>query len=152
MNFRNYMKIEFTSLPENVSFSRVVVATFASQLDFTLDDLEEIKVAISEAVSNAIIHGYQNQPDGLIYIESWLGENWLEVVIKDNGVGIANINQAMQPAYTTCSDRMGLGFSFMQSFMDKVEVKSLINKGTILRLLKKVKHKQVDIDVAAVEN
>ena len=141
MNLRNHMKMEIAGLPENVSFSRVVVATFASQLGFTLDDLEEIKVAVSEAVSNAIIHGYQNQPGGPVRIESFMDEGKLEVMIEDDGVGIANIEQAMQPAYTTCSDRMGLGFSFMQSFMDEVKVESAVNHGTRIYLHKLVKAK-----------
>lgn len=145
MTLHNRMKLEFLGLPENVSFSRVVVAAFASQLGFTLDDLEEIKVATSEAVSNAIIHGYQNQPGGVIRLESCLGNNWLEIKIEDDGVGIANIEQAMQPAYTTCSERMGLGFSFMQSFMDEVKVESTVNRGTriILRKLVKVNNAQL---------
>lgn len=147
MKIDNHMKLEFAGIPENVSFARIVVVTFASQLDFTLDDLEEIKVAISEAVSNAIIHGYQNQPGGLVWIESSIRENCLEVVIKDEGVGISNIEQAMQPAFTTCQDRMGLGFSFMQSFMDEIEVQSVVNGGTRIRLCKSVKNPDHDANM-----
>lgn len=139
MNYRNHMKMEIAGLPENVSFARVVVATFASQLDFTLDEIEEIKVAVSEAVSNAIIHGYQNQPGGTVRIWASIEEDRLEVRVEDSGVGIANIEQAMLPAYTTCSDRMGLGFSFMQSFMDEVKVESAVNQGTQIYLRKTVK-------------
>lgn len=136
---RNYVRFEFPGLPENVAFCRVAVAAFASQLDFTLDDLEEIKVATSEAVSNAIIHGYQNQPEGVVRVSVFMDEDGVEIRVEDRGVGIANVELAMQPSYTTCEDRVGLGFSFMQSFMDRVEVISEVNRGTLVRLFKALK-------------
>lgn len=137
MVMHNQMKLEIPALPENISFCRVAVAAFASQLDFTLDELEEIKVATSEAVTNAIIHGYQNQPQGTVRITVKIFDDLMEIGVEDEGVGIANVELAMQPAYSTCEDRVGLGFSFMQSFMDRVEVSSAINKGTRVQMVKR---------------
>ncbi|GAB4271066.1 anti-sigma F factor [Thermincola ferriacetica] len=138
MKLKNKMSIEILSLPENVALARVTVAAFAAQLDFTLEDLEEIKVAVSEAVSNSLIHGYANKTDCMVGINAVIYDNdVLEVEIKDNGVGIADIQQAMQPAYSTTPERMGLGFSFMQSFMDSVQVDSAPGQGTTVKLTKK---------------
>lgn len=134
----NRMCLEFSSLPENIALSRVAIASFAAQLDFTLNDLEEIKVATSEAVSNAIIHGYQNKPGGLVRLRAVLRDNTLELAVEDQGVGIADIEQAIKPSYSTDPERMGLGFAFMKSFMDKVEVQSEIGKGTIVTMTKAV--------------
>ena len=132
----NFMNMEFLSVPENVGLSRVVVASFAAQLDMTLNDMEEMKVATSEAVSNCIIHGYNNQPIGKVWLSITLFDNCLEIVIKDEGIGIEDIEQAMEPAYSTDPERMGLGFVFMKSFMDKVEVESEVGKGTTVTLVK----------------
>ncbi|WP_227766073.1 anti-sigma F factor [Zhaonella formicivorans] len=129
-NWRNYIKLEFASLPENVGLARVAVASFASQVDLTLNDLEEIKVATSEAVSNAIIHGYENSPEGIVVIEAFRDETKLILTVEDRGKGIADVEQAMQPAYTTDPERMGLGFVFMKSFMDHLEVTSRLGEGT----------------------
>ncbi|NPV26258.1 MAG: anti-sigma F factor [Firmicutes bacterium] len=136
MTIKNQMKIEFLSIPENVAFSRVVVASFAAQLDFTLNDLEEIKVATSEAVSNSIIHGYENQPIGMVRIKATIDDRTLEIIVEDDGKGIADIELATQPAYSSDPERMGLGFVFMKSFMDQIEVTSEVNKGTQVRLIK----------------
>lgn len=139
MNIVNKMNVEFLSVAENVGLSRVVVAAFASQLDFTLEDLDDIKVAVSEAVSNCIIHGYLNKPDLMVSIKGIIYDNkTLEIEIKDNGTGIEDIEKAMQPAYSTSTDRMGLGFSFMQSLMDLVEVDSLPGQGTTVKLVKRL--------------
>jgi len=132
----NFMNMEFLSVPENVGLSRVVVASFAAQLDMTVNDMEEMKVATSEAVSNCIIHGYNNQPIGKVWLSVTLFDNRLEIVVKDEGVGIEDIEQAMEPAYSTDPERMGLGFVFMKSFMDKVEVESEVGKGTTVKLIK----------------
>lgn len=136
MTIKNQMKIEFLSIPENVAFSRVVVASFAAQLDFTLNDLEEIKVATSEAVSNSIIHGYENQPIGMVRIKATIDDRTLEIIVEDDGKGIADIELATQPAYSSDPERMGLGFVFMKSFMDQIVVTSEVNKGTQVRLIK----------------
>ncbi len=133
---KNNVVIQFLSIPENVALSRVTVAAVASQLDLTLNDLEEIKVATSEAVSNCIIHGYQNNPSGMVRMVVTLTADRLEIYIEDDGVGIPDIEQAMQPSYTTGEERMGLGFVFMKSFMDEVEVRSEAGAGTKVRLVK----------------
>lgn len=137
-NLMNYVKIEFSSVPENVSLARVVIASLVAQIDTTLNDLEEIKVAVSEAVSNSIIHGYQNKNTGLVKLEASIKNNLLEVSIEDSGIGIDNIEQAMTPTFTTNPDRMGLGFAFMKSFMDAVTVDSKVNEGTKVVLKKKI--------------
>jgi stage II sporulation protein AB (anti-sigma F factor) len=135
---KNSIKLEFTSIGENVALARVTVAALVSQLDLTLNDLEEIKVATSEAVSNAIIHGYQNKPDGVVTLNGILYEDSLVLEIIDEGVGIADIELALQPAYSTDPERMGLGFVFMKSFMDEVKVDSTVNVGTKVTLVKRI--------------
>ena len=119
-----------------MALSRVTVAALASQLELTLNDLEEIKVATSEAVSNAIIHGYRHKPDGIVKVVGTLFEDQLVIEVTDEGVGIADIQQALQPAFSTDPERMGLGFVFMQSFMDEVKVDSQVNKGTTVTMRK----------------
>lgn len=134
----NSMKMEFLSVPDNVALARVTVASLAAQADLTLNDLEEIKVATSEAVSNAIIHGYDNRRDSQVQLQVNRFEEYLEIVIQDNGKGIDDIQQAMEPTYSSHPERMGLGFVFMQSFMDDLDVKSEPNNGTVVRMLKKL--------------
>lgn len=136
---KNQIMLEFLSCGENVALTRITIAALASQLDLTLNDLEEIKVATSEAVSNAIIHGYKNKSDGMIKVIGTLYEDAIAIEIIDEGIGIPDIEQALQPAYSTDPERMGLGFIFMQSFMDKVEVESKVNEGTHVKLFKKIK-------------
>jgi len=126
----NKAVIEFSSRAENVAFARVTVAAFVSQIDFTMPDLEEIKVAVSEAVSNAIIHGYANNPDRMVRLELTIADEYMEVVVADSGKGIEDIAKALEPAYSTHPERMGLGFSFMRSFMDKLNVQSEPGQGT----------------------
>lgn len=135
---KNRIKLEFSSLGENVALARITIAALASQLELTLNDLEEIKVATSEAVSNAIIHGYQGRPDGTVQMIGTLLEDTLLVEIIDEGVGIPDVQQALQPAYSTDPERMGLGFVFMQSFMDELEVVSEVNVGTRVLLKKRI--------------
>jgi len=138
MKIKNQMKLVFLSLPENVALARVTVAAFAAQVDMTLEDLEEIKVATSEAVSNSIIHGYDNDPNKSVTVIATITENTLEITIEDEGRGIPDVAQAMQPAYSTDPERMGLGFVFMQSFMDRVDVQSEVNTGTKVLLVKNI--------------
>lgn len=133
----NKIKLEFSSLPDNVALARLVVASIASQLDFTLNDVEELKVAVSEAVSNSIIHGYDNRPDGQIVVEAWHDNRNLTITVIDQGKGIADILRAMEPAYSTKPERMGLGFVFMKSFMDDLQVSSQLGQGTSVTLIKK---------------
>lgn len=134
----NKFKLEFLSVPENVAFARVAVAAFASQLDYTLADLEELKVSISEVVANAIVHGYEGAPDRKVFLEAEIFDDYLKVTVRDEGKGIENINKALQPTFTTDSERMGLGFVFVKSFMDKLKIDSTPGKGTSVTLIKKV--------------
>jgi len=134
----NYIKLEFSSLPENVALARVLIASLVVQADTTINDLEEVKVAVSEAVSNAIIHGYQNKPNGIVNIEAKINAGELEIVIVDSGIGIEDVEKAMTPTFSTHPDRMGLGFVFMKSFMDNVEVLSELDKGTKVILRKRL--------------
>jgi len=126
----NQLNMSFLSIPENVAFARVTAAAFASQLEFTINDLEEIKVAVSEAVANAIVHGYGNAIDKMVAMEIKLYTNKLEISLIDEGIGIKDIKQALQPSFSTDPERMGLGFVFMQSFMDKLKINSVPGKGT----------------------
>lgn len=134
---RNQARLEFKSLPANVAFARVSVAAFASQLDFTINDLEEIKVAVSEAVANAVVHGYENRPDGVVTVVMTITDDTLELKVEDRGKGIANVKKALEPSYSTDPERMGLGFVFMQSFMDYLHVESSVGKGTTVTMCKK---------------
>ena len=137
MKVKNYVRFEFNSLPENVAFARSCVGAFASQLDCTLEDIEEIKLVVSEAVSNSIIHGYNNDPSQKIEVIVSIFDNGsLEIIIKDFGKGIENIEQALEPTYSSDPSHMGLGFTFMRSFMDEMEVISEPGKGTSVRLLR----------------
>lgn len=139
LQLTNQFKMQFKSIPANIAFARVTVAAFASQRDFTLNDLEEIKVAVSEAITNAIVHGYNNDTNQFITLGVSLPKSGIEIEIADQGRGIANIEQAMQPAYSTEKDRMGLGFVFMQSFMDDLSVQSTVDQGTTVKMFKKLK-------------
>ncbi|NLJ72760.1 MAG: anti-sigma F factor [Syntrophomonadaceae bacterium] len=137
MSVKNFVKLEFSSLPENVAFARASVGAFVTQLDCTLDDIEEIKLVISEAVSNSVIHGYNNDPHGQIVVIVYIFDNnGLEIIVEDYGKGITDISKALKPTYSTDPVRMGLGFTFMQSFMDELEVHSEPNKGTSLKMLR----------------
>lgn len=136
MKIKNQMKVSLMSIPENVPLARVIIAAFAAQLNFTLDDLEDIKVAASEAVSNSIIHGYENDTNGIVDLTCSIYDNFLEIIVEDKGIGIKDIHQAMEPTFSTDPERMGLGFTFMQSFMDSVDVKSAVNEGTTVIMSK----------------
>ena len=127
----NFMKLEFSAKSQNESFARVTVASFAAQLDPTLEDITEIKTAISEAVTNAIIHGYEGK-DGVVEITAELMENGIMMTVSDNGKGIENIEQARQPLYTSkpTEGRSGMGFTVMEMFMDKIDVESKVGSGT----------------------
>ena len=140
----NEMNLNFLSKSYNESFSRSVVAAFASQLDPTIDEISDIKTAVSEAVTNSIVHAYKSGI-GIIYISAKMYENGKIVIkIRDKGCGIENINQAMEPLFTTGgSDRSGLGFAVMQSFMDKVKVISKVGKGTTVTMEKCIIRRQM---------
>lgn len=136
----NHMKLEFLSRSNNESFSRVVVAAFASQLDPTLEELSDIKTAVSEAVTNAIIHGYE-YGEGLIVIESYIYGNTIEITVSDSGKGIEDLDEAMEPFYTSKPnlERSGMGFTVMETFMDSLVVESLEGKGTVIKMTKHIK-------------
>ena len=133
----NEMNVNFLSRSSNEGFARAVVAAFVSQLDPTIDELADITTAVSEAVTNCIVHGYKSGI-GKIYISSKIYSGGKILIrIKDRGCGIENIEQAMEPLFTTGgSERSGLGFAVMQSFMDKIKVSSKVGKGTTVTLQK----------------
>lgn len=133
----NEMKLEFLSKSSNESFARVVAASFVSQLDPTLEELADIKTAVSEAVTNAIIHGYENKT-GIVTMSCKLYSNSVEITISDHGKGIEDVNLARQPLFTSKPDmeRSGMGFTVMESFMDKVEVVSAPGEGTTVTMYK----------------
>lgn len=140
MKITNQMEISFLSIPENESFARVAVSAFAVQLNPTLDVLADIKTAVSEAVTNAIVHGYCDCM-GMVKIEAILKDNgMLRLVVSDEGCGIENVEEAMQPFFTSQpeKERSGMGFSVMQTFMDQVEVISEPGKGTRVTMEKKI--------------
>jgi len=137
MAIKNTITIYLQSLSENVAIARVTTAAFAAQIDFTINDLEEIKVAVSEAVSNVVIHGY-GEEQGEIKLIMNLYEDKLEYIIIDYGKGIADVPLARQPSYSSDPERMGLGFVFMESFMDELEVTSEVNRGTTVRMVKNI--------------
>ena len=135
----NQINLTFSSIAENVGIARLLIASVGAQLDLPLNDIEELKVAVSEAVSNAIIHGYRNLPHDLVYLDLDITGDTLRIVVKDQGCGISNVEQAMQPAFSTDPERMGLGFVFMQSFMDELQVESVLEEGTTVTMMKHFK-------------
>lgn len=136
----NTMKLEFLSLSENERFARSSVAAFVSQLNPTLDEIEDIKAAVSEAVTNAVVHGYQNTT-GTIYITCTLKDLTATITVRDTGCGIEDINLARTPLYTGLKDseRSGLGFTVMETFMDEIDVVSEPDRGTCVTLVKTIR-------------
>ena len=139
----NEMKLEFISKSSNEAFARVAVAAFAAQLDPTIEELADIKTAVSEAVTNSIIHGYEDK-QGIIKIVCKLKENEIIIEISDTGKGIEDIEAAKEPLYTTKPnlERSGMGFTIMESFMDSMEIESIIGLGTKVTMSKKIKEKE----------
>ena len=135
----NQMKLEFLNRSENESFARVAVAAFAAPLDPTVEELTEIKTAVSEAVSNAIIHAYDEGEDGLVTVECIIEDGGkITVIVSDSGIGIADVKLAREPLYTSKpgEERSGMGFTVMESFMDKLEVESTLGEGTRVMMIK----------------
>ncbi|MEW6181685.1 MAG: anti-sigma F factor [Bacillota bacterium] len=126
----NRFRLEFPSLPDNIGLARVTVAAFAAQLDPTVEELDDLKGAVSEAVTNAIIHGYDNSPDGLVTLEAVLFGDAIEICVEDGGKGIDDISRAMEAEFSSDPERLGLGFNFMRSFMDTIQVDSAPGRGT----------------------
>ena len=143
MKFDNYMILEFPSKSTNEAFARSAVACFAAQLDPTLEELGDIRTAVSEAVTNCIVHAY---PDGFGIITlrcRMLKDNVLDIVIKDKGVGIPDLEQARKPAFTTGGiERSGMGFTIMESFMTTFEVTSEPGKGTTVHMRRRIRQRQ----------
>lgn len=143
MKFENYMMIEMPSKSSNESVARSVVACFAAQMDPTIEEMGDIRTAVSEAVTNAIVHAYPDEY-GVITIRCRiLKENILDIVIKDKGVGIPDLEQAMRPMFTTGgSDRSGMGFTIMESFMTTFEVMSEPGKGTTIHMRRRIQRRK----------
>ncbi len=153
---KNEMKIEFDAISVNEGFARIAIAAFASPMNPTMEELADIKTAVSEAVTNAIIHGYDNWygygkhgdvvpafieiHPGKVYMHCTIQENTLYIEIQDNGKGIENVERALEPLYTTRPEhnRSGMGFAFMEAFMDDLEVLSEPGKGTMVKMQKKI--------------
>ncbi len=133
------MKLEFKSKSCNESFARVTVAAFASQLDPTIEEISDIKTAVSEAVTNSIIHGYENS-EGMVHINCKIVDSAIEIEVVDYGKGIENIDIAKQPLYTTKPelDRSGMGFTIMENFMDEFSVESIVGVGTKVKMRKSI--------------
>ncbi|NCB06028.1 MAG: anti-sigma F factor [Clostridia bacterium] len=137
----NQMEVTFRACPQNESFARVVVAAFAVQLSPTLPEMADIKTAVSEAVTNAIVHGYLHREDGMVRLKAEYDDRRvLTVTVSDEGCGIPDIEKAMQPFYSTGEkgERSGMGFCVMQTFMDYVDVHSKVGEGTVVTMRKYV--------------
>ncbi len=143
MKFENYMILNFPSKSSNEAFARSTVACFASQMDPTLEELGDIRTAVSEAVTNCIVHAYPNAL-GMITVRCRiLKDNTLDIVIKDKGVGIPDLEQARRPMYTTGgNDRSGMGFTIMESFMTTFSVQSVPGKGTTVHMRRKLQRRK----------
>ena len=143
MKFENYMILEFPSKSTNEGFARSAVAAFAAQMDPTLEELGDIRTAVSEAVTNCIVHAYPNGY-GLITMRCRiLKDGVLDIVVKDKGVGIADLEQAKRPAFTTGgSERSGMGFTIMESFMSDFSVSSAVGKGTTVHMRRRIQRKK----------
>lgn len=144
MEFINEMKLCFQARSENESFARVAVSGFLTYINPTMEEIEDIRTAVSEAVTNAIIHGYEEKETAIVYVSCMLyqdgEEHVLQVVVEDTGKGIADIEKAMEPMFTTKPEleRSGMGFAFMEAFMDELEVYSEPDKGTVVKMQKKI--------------
>ena len=141
--YDNEMKLEFISKSANEAFARISVAAFASQLDPTIDELADIKTAVSEAVTNSIIHGYENT-SGIVKVEARIKDNCVEVQVSDSGKGIEDIELAKRPLYTTKAnlERSGMGFTIMESFMDELKIESIPDMGTKVTMKKYIMPKE----------
>ncbi len=139
MSNTNEMVVEFSSVAQNESFARMVVAAFITGTNPTLEEVSDVKTAVSEAVTNSIIHGYENM-DGMVRIKASVTDRKVYIEITDYGKGIEDVEKAMEPMYTTKpgEERSGMGFSFMEAFMDKLEVLSTYGEGTVVKMWKEI--------------
>lgn len=143
---KNEMNVQFKSVSQNESFARVTVASFISQLDPTMEELTEIKTVVSEAVTNAIIHGYNNESEHMIEIFCEIDDDHeITLIIQDDGVGIDNVDVAMEPLYTSKPEleRSGMGFTIMENFMDAVFIETKRDEGTVVHMKKKLMSSKV---------
>ncbi|MCI6714846.1 MAG: anti-sigma F factor [Lachnospiraceae bacterium] len=138
----NEMRLEFAAVSDNEAFARMAVAAFIAPINPTVEELYDVKTAVSEAVTNAIIHGYENRcnREDKVCMYCAIRKDVLEVVITDQGTGIENVKQAMEPLFTTRPEmeRSGMGFAFMEAFMDELQVHSEVGSGTVIRMYKKI--------------
>ena len=153
MGYENEMKIEFDSRSCNEGFIRVAVSAFMTQLNPTLEEVADVKTAVSEAVTNSIIHGYENK-EGIIRINAYIYDNILRIEIADQGKGIEDIEIAKQPLYTTKPEleRSGMGFTIMDNFMDNLKVESVVGMGTKVTMEKKIAVKNTNDEKNQEEN
>lgn len=137
---KNEMKMEFLSKSANEAFARIAVASFASQLDPTIEEIADIKTSVSEAVTNSIIHGYANS-EGIVKVKARLYDDEIEIEVSDNGAGIEDVKEAREPLFTTKGnlERSGMGFTIMENFMDELSVESIVGLGTKIVMSKKIK-------------
>ena len=143
MKFDNYMILEFPSRSANEAFARSAVACFAAQLDPTLEELGDIRTAVSEAVTNCIVHAYPEKLGAITLRCRILKDNVLDIVVKDRGIGIPDVEKARRPAYTTGGlDRSGMGFTIMESFMTSLEITSVPGKGTTVHMRRRIQRRQ----------
>ncbi|GGF87427.1 anti-sigma F factor [Paenibacillus abyssi] len=144
MNGTNFMTLSFASRSENEAFARVAVAAFVSQLDPTIEELNDLKTAVSEAVTNSIIHGYDSDPSGVVSIEASIDGDTVSITVKDSGKGIEDVELARQPLYTSKPEleRSGMGFTIMENFMDRFEVSSEQGGGTQISMVKRIESKK----------
>lgn len=145
--YDNEMELNFLSKSNNEAFARITVAAFAAQLDPTIEELADIKTAVSEAVTNCIVHGYEDT-EGIVKVKATLLNNEIEIEISDNGKGIEDVELARKPLYTTKAnlERSGMGFTIMESFMDDVEISSVVGIGTKVTMKKKIKKENATIN------
>ncbi len=141
---KNYMEVKFKALSVNESFARYCVASFCLQLNPSLSQLTDIKTAVSEAVTNCIVHAYPNKKNGEITLSCEIEDSDVIIQVKDQGIGIKDINKAREPFYTTKEgdERSGMGFTVMESFMDKIEVCKNLDKGTTVTLYKRIEQEK----------
>lgn len=145
--YENEMKLEFISKSNNEAFARISVAAFAAQLDPTVEELADIKTAVSEAVTNAIVHGYEDT-EGIVKVKCKILDNSISIEISDTGKGIENVEEARKPLYTSKAnlERSGMGFTIMESFMDELKVESIVNLGTRVTMKKVMRKDNISED------
>ncbi len=145
MTKHNSLKTSFLAIPENESLARIISASFVSQLDPTLEELTDVKTAVSEAVTNSIVHGYGSSDTGYVNLNCTIDNESITVEVIDSGKGIEDIKKAMEPMYTSCpeAERSGMGFTVMETFMDKVSVTSVVGVGTKVVMTKIIKSKML---------